>query len=108
MTEKPHYALSCCGHDAERHGPEAGGCIECRCRVTTQPYVPASDGWRVEYRVRCLSNPKHLPTTLPREQMALDLRATYIGGCGPHVIERRTIAVGAWEATPHGDQEPSS
>lgn len=25
--------LSCCGHEAERHGPEAGVCIECRCRV---------------------------------------------------------------------------
>ncbi len=22
-----------CGHDDERHGPEAGGCIECRCTV---------------------------------------------------------------------------
>lgn len=24
---------SCCKHDADRHGTEAGGCIECRCRV---------------------------------------------------------------------------
>jgi hypothetical protein len=26
-----------CGHDWERHGPESGGCIECRC---TRPATP--------------------------------------------------------------------
>lgn len=28
-------ALCCdCGHDNDRHGPEAGGCIECTCELT--------------------------------------------------------------------------
>lgn len=32
-SDSPDYDPACiyC-HEASRHGPEAGGCIECRCR----------------------------------------------------------------------------
>lgn len=31
-----------CGHDWERHGPEAGGCVECRC-ITPGPTTPLEE-----------------------------------------------------------------
>jgi hypothetical protein len=31
-----------CHHDRDRHGPEAGGCIECRCSDTFVRRVPLS------------------------------------------------------------------
>ncbi|MGZ4520258.1 MAG: hypothetical protein ACXVXW_07570 [Mycobacteriaceae bacterium] len=31
-----------CHHDRDRHGPEAGGCIECRCSDTFVRRIPLS------------------------------------------------------------------
>lgn len=34
LVDTPPDPKPCtCAHDWERHGPEAGGCIECRCRL---------------------------------------------------------------------------